>query len=253
MEKHKHYELIEKYIQNPSDYIIYVKVGDVWTNVTNPTWNPNNEYRLEERYLTLDWYKDETWYKNNNDNNYTYLQKYKSEMFGFYIPTGELEYKYTSSLDFENDYNIPGVYEEVTDISIIKQLFEKEAERRYGKDWMNIKIKECVFNKETLYLNKGVLSVYFYGKRIWNKNGCIFNNGEWAEIKREPDFRPFKNLEEVRPYYGCIIKSKYKKHELAITSTEVDNERLFINGYTADRLFEEFEFLDGTSFGKLVE
>lgn len=65
----------------------------------------------------------------------------------------------------------------------VYNMFQRELIKRYGEDWKNIKIDKCLFHGE-IDLNKECyvecISVFENG-RIWNMNGCIFDNGKWAK------------------------------------------------------------------------
>lgn len=78
-------------------------------------------------------------------------------------------------------HNAPHEWTPATKEQVTEALY-KECERRYEKDWRNVKIKahaDCSYSR----LNNGGYQVMFYSpeKRLWNTNGILFNNGLWAE------------------------------------------------------------------------
>ena len=86
------------------------------------------------------------------------------------------------------------------------ELLKKEAERRgLGED---SKIKECLFGTPINSTNKNNFQPDFTLREAWNKNGCIFQYGEWAE--------PLKNdlSEQIDE-----LKEKAKELNLKITVT----------------------------------
>ena len=84
----------------------------------------------------------------------------------------------------------PEAWREVTKEEV-KEFFERHLIKRYGEDWRNVKIKECMRNDDEFdeYTNKGINSVdidkYAGVWNAWNKNGCLFNGKEWAEVLEE--------------------------------------------------------------------
>lgn len=138
-----------------------------------------------KKILTLDDYKDKTWYENTKFNYFIYIQKNNNKTYGFNLQTSAMEYNYSGTWNFkDNDFHIKGVYKEVTDMLVIEKLLVKEAEQRYGKDWRGVKLESCMLYGKGYYLNDGSYCGIFDGIYLWNKNGCIFNNGKWAEIKK---------------------------------------------------------------------
>lgn len=86
----------------------------------------------------------------------------------------------------------------------VREAFEEECVRRYGKDWKDVKIKNHA-NCMDECLNIGKCAVYIgksstHGWAVWNRNGLLYADGKWAEVKEEPVFA--KSLKEIeRPYY----------------------------------------------------
>src|SRR5690606_30714141 len=68
----------------------------------------------------------------------------------------------------------------------VQQAFIKEAEKRYGKDWRTVKIKEHACGLYA-YINAGIFEtcVSLESNLVWNKNGILFHNGKWAEKLEE--------------------------------------------------------------------
>jgi hypothetical protein len=84
-----------------------------------------------------------------------------------------------------------GEYREATDEEVEAALI-KEAERRYGYNWKNVKIKEHADGEKwgCMGINNGGFNSYVYFgpdySILYSRNGVLFNNGVWAEILEEP-------------------------------------------------------------------
>lgn len=76
----------------------------------------------------------------------------------------------------ENKVNRKATNEEVT------EALEKECIKRFGEDWENAKIENCLCQSVP---NRGIYSIQIRNNGIWNKNGCIFKDGIWAEPLKE--------------------------------------------------------------------
>lgn len=126
----------------------------------------------------------------------------------------------------------PNVWKKVEDTDDrscdkIMDLLEEEAIRRFGGDWAYAQIKECVFNgRKYEHLNKGIITVEISkrlnGWEIWNKNGCIFYGGKWAEpLEEEEEFEPFQRVlvrnDDSRRWrinrFARLVDSKSHKYE----------------------------------------
>jgi hypothetical protein len=66
----------------------------------------------------------------------------------------------------------------------VEAALEKECIRRYGEDWKNVKIEAHAANRIiTPKANTKTFHCIFYNTdEIWNKNGCLFYKGKWADI-----------------------------------------------------------------------
>lgn len=80
-------------------------------------------------------------------------------------------------------------------------------------------------------------------------------------IKREPEYRPFKDAvecwQEMQKHqpFGWI-KGKEGEHHSLITSIIADEEEFYINGisgFVLDEIMEHYTFADGLPFGVKVE
>src|SRR5690625_1017928 len=100
----------------------------------------------------------------------------------------------------------PNFWREATEEEVI-QAFEKECIRMFGEDWREVKIKKCMFHGfDRDDLNKGEyfswISKTKDGWTVWNKNGCVYYEGKWAEKLEESKFA--ENLRDIdRPWYLC--------------------------------------------------
>lgn len=81
-------------------------------------------------------------------------------------------------------------WREATKEQVLK-FFAKHLIERYGEDWRDVKVKECLHFKDEPKVNTGFYSTYIRKSsnewRVWNKNGCLFKDGKWAEVLGEGD------------------------------------------------------------------
>lgn len=70
-----------------------------------------------------------------------------------------------------------------------KRYLKIVVEQKFGEGWEYMKIKKGVNHKIKGPLNTGKFAVLFNisddYEAIWNRNGCIYFNGEWAEPYEE--------------------------------------------------------------------
>lgn len=59
----------------------------------------------------------------------------------------------------------------------VKQALKNEVIKRFGKDWETAEIDKCLVHGDT---NPDFI-ICINTNHIWNKNGCIYNNGVFAE------------------------------------------------------------------------
>src|SRR5680860_169144 len=76
--------------------------------------------------------------------------------------------------------SVPEDWKEIPESEVIA-LLEKECVRWGGVNWKGVNIKECLSNPNYINSNKGLCSIRINISEIWNKNGCIFKDGVWAE------------------------------------------------------------------------
>ena len=100
-------------------------------------------------------------------------------------------------------FSYPKEWREATNEEVVS-FFEKHLIERYGEDWRNVKIKECMYFGGCEYHNtecyNSVISKYERRWQVWNNNGCLFNGKEWAEVLEEK--KVATNLSDIdRPYY----------------------------------------------------
>lgn len=151
----------------------------------------------------------------------------------------------------------PENWQEVTKEEV-KKYFESHLIKRYGEDWRDVKVKECLHFNYELKVNTGGFKVgivkTFEGWKVWNKNGCLFKGGEWAEVLgEETQYAPFEE-EDKEQFRGKWIKRKDGSIEMNITSFGTLSTNTFlIEGKCSKYLFENFTFLDGTPFGKIKQ
>src|SRR5699024_6992246 len=116
-------------------------------------------------------------------------------------------------------------WREATNEEVVS-FFEKHLIERYGEDWRNVKIKECMYFGGYEYHNtecyNSVISKYERRWQVWNNNGCLFNGKEWAEVLEEPKYA--EKLEDIdRPYYiesSGKIRAYYQQGDNQFTTKE---------------------------------
>lgn len=85
--------------------------------------------------------------------------------------------------------NTPELWREATKEEV-RGFFEKHLIERYGDDWKSVKIKECMHHGDE-YINEDLhfvdIDKYSDSWVVWNKNGCLFNGKEWAEVLEEEE------------------------------------------------------------------
>lgn len=99
--------------------------------------------------------------------------------YGF-NPDGEFQYGLCCSIADE--------WQEIPESEAIA-LLEKECVKRYGDGWRDVKIKESIYYDTNTPINSGRFVDYILSHAIWNRNGCIFYNGKWAEKLEEPKIK----------------------------------------------------------------
>lgn len=80
----------------------------------------------------------------------------------------------------------------------------------------------------------------------------ITNNETSYRIAPNPEYVPWNTIEEVIPHMGKVIKSKDDLYYDTIYFMRITSEGLTVQGRTAKKFFENYEFIDGTPCGKLV-
>lgn len=112
------------------------------------------------------------WYKSNHyGHDYLMLFSGSDQSYGFFLNSYGL---WSFSENSAQKGAVPATDEEVT------TALEKECVTRYGEDWKNAKIAAPV-RGDHYKVNSGEFDLEITPRCIWNRNGCIFNNGKWAE------------------------------------------------------------------------
>lgn len=89
----------------------------------------------------------------------------------------------------------------------VKNSFFNEAEKRYGKYWKEVKIKESLV-RGVPPINNGTLIVCFSSEdeRLWNKNGVLYKDGVWAEVLEEKCSEKEELLQQLQQLQEKIEK-----------------------------------------------
>ena len=140
--------------------------------------------------------------------------------------TGERD---NSGFDNEGGYyknylycTTPNVWREATKEEV-KKFFERHLIERYGENWRDVKVKECMQYPSKPEVNTGVYDVYIrkYSNewRVWNKNGCLYHKGKWAEVLEEIPIIELRGLDKKWQWCAMdddrrvfIFESKPNKH-----------------------------------------
>lgn len=103
-------------------------------------------------------------------------------MYGYGISDNKFEFVKSNNNDFRcicNNLAAEDGLEEATPEEW-QEAMTNELIRRYGEDWKNVKLKKCLWH---LYSsNNGDCGLTFSETEIWNRNGCIFKDGIFAEV-----------------------------------------------------------------------
>lgn len=138
----------------------------------------------------------------------------------------------------------------------VKKFFESHLIKIYGEDWIDVKVKECLHFKDEPKVNTGGFKVCivktYEGWKVWNKNGCLFKGGEWAEVlEEEIQYIPFEEGDKEQ-FRGKWIKRKNGDIEMKVTSFgSFGGNTFLIERRSPKQLLEDFTFIDGTPFGKI--
>lgn len=159
-------------------------------------WKQKLETEFPEVFIKFEIGK---WYKEEGSNLLFYIETTTPRVatgYGF-----DRYGKWFSNYDWKN-IPLRKCIKLATEEEVENALFI-EAEKRYGKNWKEVKLKETA--KIGLPpSNSGGLSVCFslVGKTFWNKNGILFRDGVWAEVledkcsEKEELLQQLKQLQE---------------------------------------------------------
>lgn len=99
----------------------------------------------------------------------------------------------------------------------ISEAIEDQARQRYGFRWKIVRIKKHADENEKNKINTGNYKVVVCrsspssGYELWNKNGILFSNGNWAEVLEWP-----KVLIKDKWYKKLGTKSENRKGQIFI-------------------------------------
>lgn len=125
------------------------------------------------------------WYKSIDKSNIIFnVIEIKDEVFYFYGYNVVNIYK-----DYDwyslSDLGLKNGFRLATDQEVEEALI-KEAKKRYGEDWENVKIekdaKDLFNNTSGSAVNYGCYGVTYTCNELWNRNGRLFYHGKWAEV-----------------------------------------------------------------------
>ena len=139
-------------------------------------WKQKLETEFPEAFQKVEIGK---WYKEEGSNLLFYIEKITSGVaigYGF-----ERNGRWFSNYAWEN-VPLRKCIKLATEEEVQNALFN-EAEKRYGKNWREVKIKQTI-EREFPFINSGALTVTFTltSGRLWNKNGVLYKDGVWAEV-----------------------------------------------------------------------
>ena len=135
------------------------------------------------------------WYKNHNTK-IDFLLNYqgqKDEQINYGFWRGKWGEFYTDSLN----------YIEATDEEV-EEALKNEVIKRFGKDWRSAKIEKCLVHG---YIN-GNFPIGITTNEIWNKNGCIYENGVFAEPLKSKVITIEKAEKILSEKYGQKVEIK---------------------------------------------
>lgn len=158
---------------------------------------------LKPAELTADDYKDLTWYKSTETGYIFFLDKSKSENYGFYpeyIDRLEWFFNFRKNGFYKQGEWIEATYKEVTN------LLEKECVRRYGDNWKEVKLVKHADGDRLGNINKGMFANNIVTDTVWNINGMVFYKGVWAEVVKKEQTVEEKVIEYAKSVDWDFIK-----------------------------------------------
>lgn len=163
-------------------------------------WKQKLEIEFPEAFQKVEIGK---WYKEEGSNLLFYIEKITSRVaigYGF-----DRCGRWFSNYAWEN-VHLRECIKLATKKEVENALYN-EAEKRYGKYWEEVKIKESV-DIRIPPTNSGTFGVFFFitEERLWNKNGVLYQNGVWAEVLEEKCSEKEELLQQLQQLQEKIEK-----------------------------------------------
>lgn len=220
--EHKHKALIKQWIKDTTQ-VVQIKKNNCWVDTaSSPLWDPEREYRIKPKDLTLSDYTID-FYKNQDDGRVVFIDSYEDK-YGEVHSKRDYRLKSFSSNFLDEEFHHKGLWVRIEsdDLSILRKIVVE----RYGENFeaLNVELR-C----------EGV--TYRHGDKVF------FDSVHgWAKVVK---FREFRTIEEAETALGekVIIK-----HDGEVRGVTIINEvrwlfnDLFLNGYSTKRMLKEFTF-----------
>ena len=143
----------------------------------------------------------------------------------------------------------PKVWRKATKEEVVS-FFEKHLIERYGEDWKNVKVKNCMYWKENEGMNTGIFTIEIRKDqntwRVWNKNGCLFYKGKWAEVLEEIPTIELRGLD--RKWKWCAMDDS---REVYIYESKPNKHNAFDWWYDENDNMLKCKLLDQSQFTEL--
>lgn len=163
-------------------------------------WKQKLETEFPEAFQKVEIGK---WYKEEGSNLLFYIEKIISEVaigYGFHRSG-----RWFSNCAWEN-VPLRKCIKLATKKEVQNALFN-EAEKRYGKNWKEVKIKQTI-ERAIPPTNHGTFTVCFSlpDERLWNKNGVLYKDGVWVEVIEEKCSEKEELLQQLKQLQEKIEK-----------------------------------------------
>src|SRR5680860_653726 len=137
--------------------------------------------------------------------------------------------------------SVPEEWQEIPESEAI-ELLERECVRWGGEGWKDAKVV-CLYSPEGNLSNTGKYITSITTYEIWNKNGCIFKDGVWAEKLEEPDIKEGQMIwvrDREDGDYGEVLEWQF------VEFVEIEEDTVFgrYAGESVELSWDEYSILN---------
>lgn len=138
-------------------------------------WKTKIEKKFPEAFPKIQTGK---WYKKSGTGFLFFLQEIEEGDFNNYKAYG-----FNNSGEWsESKGRSIECFKEIATYEEVVEALEAETIKKYGNDWRNVKVEECLVHGNHRQINNGRFSPLISSTSVWGKNGCLFYKGQWATI-----------------------------------------------------------------------